>query len=410
MRRLIYHVDVNSAFLSWESVRRLSRGESDLRTIPSAISGDPQKRHGVILAKSGPAKAYGVKTGEPLVSALQKCPQLVLAPPDHALYERMSAAFVAILREFAPVVEQVSVDECYLDMSGMERIYPDELQAAYLIRDAVRERLGFTVNVGVARNKLLAKMASDFEKPDRVHTLFDEEIPQKMWPLPVRELYSVGRATADKLQRQGIKTIGALASLDPSLIVAMVGEKQGMMLHEFANGRDDSPVRTHGEAAKGYSNSVTLSENITTLAQAHGVLLSLIDNAASRMRADGARAYCVGVSIRTDQFKNFSHQRKLKEATDITAEILEIAEQLLREFWDRRMPLRLIGVSLTMITHEQSEQVSLFPDERRERRRKIDHAVDSIRGRFGKGTIHRAAQMSEESELGRAEDAPDRTL
>ena len=407
MRRLIYHVDVNSAFLSWESVRRLSRGESDLRLVPSAISGDPQKRHGVILAKSGPAKAYGVKTGEPLVSALQKCPQLVLAPPDHALYERMSAAFVAILREFAPVVEQVSVDECYLDMSGMERIYPDELQAAYLIRDAVRERLGFTVNVGVARNKLLAKMASDFEKPDRVHTLFDEEIPQKMWPLPVRELYSVGRATADKLQRQGIKTIGALASLDASLIVAMVGEKQGMMLHEFANGRDDSPVRTHGEAAKGYSNSVTLSENITTLAQAHGVLLSLIDNAASRMRADGARAYCVGVSIRTDQFKNFSHQRKLKEPTDITAEILEIAEQLLREFWDRRMPLRLIGVSLTMITHEQSEQVSLFPDERRERRRKIDHAVDSIRGRFGRGTIHRAAQMNEESDTLRETDLRD---
>lgn len=398
MRRLIYHVDVNSAFLSWESVRRLSRGESDLRTIPSAISGDPQKRHGVILAKSQPAKAYGVKTGEPLVSALQKCPQLVLAPPDHALYERMSAAFVAILREFAPVVEQVSVDECYLDMSGMERIYPDELQAAYLIRDTVRERLGFTVNVGVARNKLLAKMASDFEKPDRVHTLFDEEIPQKMWPLPVRELYSVGRATADKLQRQGIKTIGVLASLDPSLLVAMVGEKQGMQLHEFANGRDDSPVRAHGEAAKGYSNSVTLSENITTLEAAHGVLLSLVDSAASRMRADGARAYCVGVSIRTDQFKNFSHQRKLREATDITAEILELAEQLLREFWDRRMPLRLIGVSLTMITHEQCEQASLFPDERREKRRKIDHAVDSIRGRFGRGTIHRASQLGEETE------------
>jgi DNA polymerase-4 len=250
-------------------------------------------------------------------------------------------------------------------------------------------------------------MASDFEKPDRVHTLFDEEIPAKLWPLPVGELYSVGRATADKLQRQGIKTIGALASLDPSLIVAMVGEKQGMMLHEFANGRDDSPVRTHGEAAKGYSNSVTLSENITTLAQAHGVLLSLIDNAASRMRADGARAYCVGVSIRTDQFKNFSHQRKLKEPTDITAEILEIAEQLLREFWDRRMPLRLIGVSLTMITHEQSEQVSLFPDERRERRRKIDHAVDSIRGRFGRGTIHRAAQMNEESDTLRETDLRD---
>ncbi len=393
MQRLIYHVDVNSAFLSWEATRRVARGEQDLRLIPSAISGDPQKRHGVILAKSIPAKAYGIRTGEPLVSALRKCTSLVLAPPDHALYHKMSEAFIAILREYAPVVEQVSVDECFLDMSGMERIYPDPTTAAFRIKDAVRDRLGFTVNVGVARCKLLAKMASDFEKPDRVHTLFDEEIPQKLWTLPVGELFSVGRATAEKLQGQGIKTIGMLASLDVSLLCAMIGEKQGLQLHAYANGWDDSPVTGEGEAAKGYSNSTTLSENVTTLTQAHGVLLSLIDSAASRMRGDGARAFCVGVSIRSDDFKNSSHQRKLREPTDVTAEILEVAEQLLRELWDRRTPLRLIGVSLTMITHEQAEQVSLFPDERRERRRKIDHAVDSIRGRFGKTTIRRAAQM-----------------
>ena len=177
--RLIFHVDVNSAIWSWESVRRLSRGESDLRDVPSAISGDPEKRHGVILAKSIPAKAYGIHTGEPLVTALRKCPSLVLAPPDHALYREMSRAFVAILREFAPVVEQVSVDECYLDMSGTRMLYPDPVATAHQIKDTIRERLGFTVNVGVARNKLLAKMASDFEKPDRVHTLFAEEIPEK---------------------------------------------------------------------------------------------------------------------------------------------------------------------------------------------------------------------------------------
>ena len=393
MQRLIYHVDVNSAFLSWEATRRVANGQSDLRLVPSAISGDPQKRHGVILAKSIPAKAYGIRTGEPLVSALRKCPTLLLAPPDRALYHKMSEAFVAVLREFAPVVEQVSVDECYLDMSGMERIYPDPTTAAHLIKDAVRDRLGFTVNVGIARCKLLAKMASDFEKPDRVHTLFDEEIPDKLWTLPVRELFTVGRATAQKLEGQGIKTIGMLAALDVSLLCAMIGEKQGLQLHAFANGRDDSPVVSESEAAKGYSNSVTLSENVTTMASAHGVLLLLIDSAASRMRGDGARAFCIGVSIRSDDFKNSSHQRKLREPTDVTAEILEIAEQLLRELWDRRTPLRLIGVSLTMITREQAEQVSLFPDERRERRRKIDHAVDTIRDRFGKATILREAQL-----------------
>lgn len=401
-KRLIYHVDVNSAFLSWESVRRVSRGESDLREIPSAISGDPQRRHGVILAKSIPAKAYGVRTGEPLVSALRKCPTLVLAPPDHALYHQMSAAFIAICREFAPVVEQVSVDECYLDMSGMERIYPDPTEAAHLIRNAVRERLGFTVNVGVARCKLLAKMASDFQKPDKVHTLFDDEIPEKLWKLPVGELYTVGRATAEKLERQGIRTIGMLAELDESCLCAMVGEKMGHQLHAFANGWENSPVRCDGDPSKGYSNSVTLREDITTLSDAHRVLLSLADTVSGRMRADGARALCVAVSIRSDDFKNSSHQRRLQQPTDITAEILAVAERLLQEMWDRRVPLRLLGLSLTSLTWETGEQASLFPDERRERNRKIDRAVDSIRDRFGRATIRRAAQMDLRSDPGGA--------
>jgi DNA polymerase-4 len=266
MARLIYHVDVNSAFLSWESVRRLSRGESDLRDIPSAISGDPRQRHGVILAKSLPAKACGIRTGEPLVSALRKCPSLILASPDHELYRQMSEKFIAICREYAPVVEQVSVDECFLDMSGMDRIYPDPTTAAYLIRDAIHDQLGFTVNVGVARCKLLAKVASDFEKPNRVHTLFDEEIPDKLWPLPVGELFGVGRSTAEKLEQQGIRTVGVLAKLEPSLLAAMVGDKMGQMLYAYANGQDDSPVRGDGDAPKCYGNSVTLRENITTLA------------------------------------------------------------------------------------------------------------------------------------------------
>ena len=185
MQRLIFHVDVNSAFLSWEAARRVADGEPDLRLIPSAIGGDRDKRTGVILAKSIPAKKFGVTTGEPVAMALRKCPQLVLAKPDFALYTRNSKAFIAICRRFAPVVEQVSIDECFLDMTGTGLLYPDPIAIAHTIKDTIFSELGFTVNVGIAPNKLLAKMASDFEKPNKVHTLFADEIPQKLWPLPV---------------------------------------------------------------------------------------------------------------------------------------------------------------------------------------------------------------------------------
>lgn len=214
MQRLIFHVDVNSAFLSWEAARRVADGESDLRLIPSAIGGDRDKRTGVILAKSIPAKKFGVTTGEPVAMALRKCPQLVLAKPDFGLYTRNSKAFITICRRFAPVVEQVSIDECFLDMTGTGLLYPDPIAIAHTIKDTIFSELGFTVNVGIAPNKLLAKMASDFEKPNKVHTLFADEIPQKLWPLPVGALYSVGRATASKLTASQIRTIGDLAKAE----------------------------------------------------------------------------------------------------------------------------------------------------------------------------------------------------
>ena len=197
MDRLIFHIDVNSAFLSWEAARRVERGEEDIRLIPSAIGGDRDKRTGVILAKSIPAKKYGIKTGEPVGMALGKCPSLFLAKPDFRLYQKCSSAFIEICKKYAPAVEQYSIDECFLDMSGTQRIYPDPLEIAHRIKDEIRDTLGFTVNVGIGPNKLLAKMASDFEKPDRVHTLFHGELEKKFYPLPVRELFSVGASTAE---------------------------------------------------------------------------------------------------------------------------------------------------------------------------------------------------------------------
>ncbi len=391
MERLIFHIDVNSAFLSWEAARRVALGEPDLRLVPSAIGGDPKTRTGIILAKSIPAKAYGVRTGEPIGMALRKCPQLQLAKPDFALYEECSHNFLEICRKYTPVVEQFSIDECFLDMSGMQRIYPDPIAAAHRIKDEIRDTLGFTVNVGVGSNKLLAKMASDFEKPDRVHTLFSNEIQEKMWGLPVRELFTVGKNTAERLESARITTIGALAAAEPAVLRAIVGEKTATQLHQFANGIDNSPVQAEAEEAKGYSNSTTVAQDIITDTEAYRILLALSDSVTSRMRMDGKQAYCVCVTIRGQDFRDQSHQKKLREPTDVTSEVYETAKQLFRELWDHRTPLRLLGVSLTQLTQDGGGQLSLFPDEQREHERKLDRLIDSIRERFGADTVVRGS-------------------
>lgn len=402
MSRLVFHVDVNSAFLSWEATRRLKEGaEDDLRLVPSAVGGDREKRTGVILAKSIPAKKYGIKTGEPVAAALRKCPHLVLVRPDFRLYERSSRAFMDICRAYAPVVEKYSIDECFLDMSDTERVYPDPVATANEIRCKIRDELGFTVNIGVGSNKLLAKMAGDFEKPDRVHTLFADEIPSKMWSLSVRELLGVGRATTERLEMANIKTIGALAHADPKWLCDYMGQKMGEHLHRYANGLDDSPVLAEPERAKGYSNSITLEEDVVSVDGAHKILLELADSVASRMRADGARAYCVSVTIRGNDFRDKSHQRRLDTATDITDEIYDVSKLLFAELWDRRTPLRLMGLSLTSLSHEGEEQMSLFPDEKKERARKIDRAIDSIRGKFGADTIIRGTTVGSDGRIGR---------
>ena len=390
MSRLIFHVDVNSAFLSWEAAKRVRDGGEDLRLIPSAIGGDVEKRAGIILAKSIPAKKFGVTTGEPVVTALRKCPGLVLAKPDFRLYSHCSHAFVAILREYAPIVEQASIDECFLDMTGTGLIYPDPVAIAHEIKDRIRDELGFTVNIGIAENKLCAKMASDFEKPDRVHTLFPAEIPRKMWRLPVRDLLGIGGSTADRLERAAIRTIGQLANCDLSIVQSLVGVKNGIAIHNSANGIDDSPVSDHPEESKGYSISTTVPHDITQTDEAYRVLLALADSVSSRMRADGFMCRCVSVSLRTSGFKNRSHQTTL-DATDITNEIFEVSKRLFDELWDKKTPLRLLGIALTDLTRERTVQLSLFHDESdevaRERSRKLDRTVDDIRKRFGHSTI-----------------------
>ena len=401
MSRLVFHIDVNSAYLSWESARRVAAGEDDLRLIPSAIGGDREKRTGVILAKSIPAKKFGVRTGEPVAMALRKCPDLVLARPDFRLYEQSSKAFMDICREYAPVVEKYSIDECFLDMSGTHRIYPDPVAIAHTIKDKIRDTLGFTVNVGIGENKILAKMASDFEKPDKVHTLYLHEVPQKLWPLPVRELFTVGASTAEKLEKARIRTIGDLAHAPLPFVQKIVGMKLGKQLHDYANGIDNSPVLAEPEAAKGYNISTTLEEDVVKAEQAHRVLLALTDSVTARMRADGFKAYCVAVSIRSNDFKTRSHQRKLYDPTDISSEVYALCKQLFAELWDGHTPLRLIGVALTDLTKEEPAQISLFPDEKKERSRKLDQAYDAIHKKFGATAIQRGSSLQSNLKVGK---------
>lgn len=401
MSRLIFHIDVNSAFLSWESARRVKQGLSDLRDIPACIGGDPKKRTGIVVAKSIPAKKYGITTGEPVAMALRKCPELVIVKSDFELYIKCSRAFKEICASYAPVMESFSIDEVFLDMTGTSLIYPDPIKTAHEIKDKIRDELGFTVNVGISTNKLLAKMASDFEKPDKVHTLFPEKIPTKMWPLSVRDLLFLGKAFEKKLTEAGIRTIGDMAHVSESEIQALLGNKAGHQLHQYALGIDESPVKAKPEEAKGFSVETTFNDDIVSVEQVLPILLEQCDVVTTRMRRKGKKCTSVSVTFRTLDFKNKSHQTTLSNATDMTDEIFRNAKKLFTESW-KGEPLRLIGVALTNLTDESFEQLSLFEDnEKKERHRKLDATMDEIRQKFGNDKITRASIMNSNSGIAR---------
>ena len=402
MARIIFHIDVNSAFLSWTAVEQLKNGSKvDLREIPAIIGGDQSSRHGIVLAKSSLAKSYGIQTGEPVVNAFRKCPNLVTAPPNHKMYREKSRMLMDFLRTYTKKIEQVSVDECYMDFTGISGRFASPVEAAFEIKDKVKKRFGFTVNIGISDVKVLAKMASDFEKPDRVHTLFRKEIQEKMWPLPVRDLLFLGKASEQRLLQEGIKTIGDMARSGEAELKRILGEKAGHQLYRYANGIDDSPVRAEREEAKGYSAETTVEEDLVTYEQALALLLAQCDVVAARMRRDGKKCSCVAVTYRTLDFKTRSHQRAFEDPTDVTDEIFAQVKKLLYECW-KCEPLRLIGMALTDLTTDDFRQISLFenPDER-EKQKKADEAFDDIRRRFGNGMIVRGSTLSTAGKVAR---------
>lgn len=398
---LIFHVDVNSAFLSWSAVARLAKGETqDLRLIPSAVGGDAATRHGIVLAKSTPAKKYGIQTAQPLAEAYRRCPHLVVVPSDFAVYEACSDAFIALLRTHSDLVEKFSIDEAFVDMTECAGSFEtrEELRAravslAESIKDEIRTRLGFTVNIGISTNKLLAKMASDFTKPDRVHTLFPEEVPGKMWPLPVEELLFVGKSSASRLRALGIRTIGELAKADVSMLQAHF-KKQGLMFAQYANGQDSAFLRVHPADNKGYGHSVTLPLDITDAGEAKRILLGLAERVGKRLREDDVRAEVIAVTIRYYDLTNTSHQLMPDAPTNLTAEIHGAACRLFDELWDGQTPIRLLGIRTSkVIKGEANRQLSLFDGTDYEKLEKLDKALDSIREKYGEGAIQRASLM-----------------
>jgi len=390
MSKLIFHIDANNAYLSWEATYRLQMGEElDLRLVPSVIGGDEQSRHGIVLTKSIPAKKFNIKTGETLYNARMKCPNIVIVPPRYWLYMKCSSAMHQIFKEYTPQIQRFSVDESFLDFSNMEHLYPDYMELAETIKERIKTELGFTVNIGISINKLLAKVASDFKKPDRIHTLFPNEIEQKMWPLPVDDLFMVGRSTAPKLHNLNINTIGDLANYDLQILKNKF-KSHGEVIYNYANGIDNSDVRKSNYIEiKGIGNSTTIPFDACESATAHKVLLSLCETVSMRLRDSRNCCTVVSVSIRGSDMISSSRQKKLAVATDSTRKIFEIVCYLFDNVW-KGNPIRHLGIHITDFCSNDFYQCSLLDTFNYDKDRRINIVVDAIRLKYGSSSIVRS--------------------
>ncbi|MCL2497342.1 MAG: DNA polymerase IV [Symbiobacteriaceae bacterium] len=398
MKNYIAHVDVNSAYVSWSAVEALRTGASDIdyRTIPSVVGGNPETRHGIVLAKSIPAKKYGIQTAELVWQAVKKCPHLKIIQPDAELYTRCSAALVELVREYSDRVLVYSIDELFIDLTGMQLIWQDPLAQCNEIRRRIKEELGFTVSVGLSSNFLLAKMGSDMKKPDATTTLFPEEIQAKMWPLPVEELFYCGPASTMKLKALGISTIGELAQMEPAILQHHM-KSHGRLLWEYANGLADG-IMTAFKAMlhqKGVGNSSTIWYDVVDRQDAALHLLSLCECVGLRLRgaALAGRVVEVGIRYANSDYTHLgyggeSHQRKLNRSISSTMDIYDIALQLLDEIWDGKRALRNFAVRVSECSDNSDTQLSLFESETKHHL--LDRAVDALRERYGKGALTRA--------------------
>ena len=393
MERIIMHIDVNNAFLSWTALELLENGyKEDIREIPSIIAGDPKKRTGIVLAKSNPAKKMGIKTAQTIYEAQKRCKNLKLFPPNYKMYEKRSNDLFKLILKYSPDIEKASIDECYLDYGKVKKLYGDEIEFAKKLQKEIFDTLGFTVNSGIANNKLCAKMASDFEKPFKIHTLFNNEKKEKMFPLPIEDLFTVGKSTSIKLRNIGIKTIGDLASKKSTDLKMF--KNQAVHLIEIANGIDNSIVDSSSLIPKGISNEITLSYNVTDIKKLEKVLAYLSEEVSRRVRKEQKYASVICVILKDSNFRRYSHQKKLKNPVNSYNEIYKYAKEILSEFYSDE-PIRLIGLRLDDLRKETNYQTSLFDNEKQIERHdeKLDKVIDKINNKYGSSTIKRASHI-----------------
>lgn len=397
MSRIIFHIDVNNAFLSWTAVYLLKEGyKKDIRKIPAVIGGDEKQRRGIVLAKSPIAKKYGIVTAETLYSARKKCGWLEVFPPNHPFYVEQSKKLYNYLASYTPNIEQYSIDECFLDMTGTSLLYGnDYVKLAYKIKNEIKEKYGFTVNVGIGENKLCAKMASDFEKPDKVHTLYMNEIETKMWPLPVNDLFMLGRSSAKRLEELGIKTIGDLARCSPTFLRKHF-KKQGDYFLEASKGIDYSPVVPKSDKNKCISISRTLPYDYTKKEELEKVLFDEVESVTFDLRRKKLYAKTVAITYRNFLFKNYSHQMTIDNPTNSTNDIYNQVLVLLARSW-KEDPIRNIGVRLSDLTDEKKEQMSIFDNTEKKEVSEVEKVMDEIINKFGRDSVKFASKSTKKS-------------
>ena len=390
MKRQILHIDVNNAFLSWSALHLLKNGyELDIRTIPSVIGGDESRRAGVVLAKSTQAKMYGIVTGEPIYFARQKCPMLKVYPSNYNIYSDYSNQLFQLLSNYTDKIERFSIDECFLDLT--DALYKTDLYTiSKEIQQKILDKLKFTVNIGLSNNKLLAKMASDFEKPNKIHTLYPEEIPTKMWNLPISDLFMLGRKTVPKLKNMNINTIGELANYDKQELIKKFG-KHGKQMWEYANGIDESEVDNSFQTPKGIGNSITLPKNAQNIDEILEIILALTEQVTYRLRKYNLLATTVNVQLRNKDFQNITHQKKLPVATSNTKTIFLVAKELVTEIYNSE-PIRLVGLRVDGLQGREEVQLSFF--EENPKQNKLDNTLDLLKEKYGYSSITRAGKMN----------------
>lgn len=388
MKRCVLHIDCNKFYASVECLYR-----PELRNKPMAVGGDPENRHGIILTKNEIASKYGLTVGEPLWKARQKCPDLVVVPPNYPLYLRFSALARKIYEDYSEFIEPFGLDECWIDVTGSEK---SGEEIAHEIRKRVKSQLGITVSVGVSFNKVFAKLGSDYKKPDAVTVIDESNYKDIAWSLPCGDLLMVGRSAQKKLNAYGINTIGDLADTDVAVLKSLFG-KNGEMLHSFANGTECSPVRHKDEISdvKSVGNSTTAPRDLVNEEDVKTVFRVLCESVSTRLREKGLKGRVVTIYVRDKELSSFSRQMKIPANTDISTEIFYYAMKLFctNYFWNK--PIRSLGVSVSDfdITYEQFDFEKTV--ENREKQERLETAVDSLRRRFGNYCIGRACQLKD---------------